>query len=355
MAARLEIEIVDRSPPAQQGQGGEQGTSPAASGWTPPAPAYERPDAGTPMPDWAGTRLNSPIPEQRREQQERDAINRELAGVPRPPGMEEKNPFDLGYDSRNPFAGVATGAAAVGNFAAGTSNVVANLAQNNVGGAVAQVAEGFASLAGKIPVVGPALEAVATASGQVVKGFSDMVTAFVDRGKQISGYNAPLAQASAEAEVRDILFDIREASELGTEYARLTTASSEAWTAIKEALLPIKKFLLEVLASFLETVLPYLTRIPTAVNETGKSLASLLELQQDVYSGRPYQGLMNFLKRFQGQMDRLVDNTEKDKDGTDTIANMLKVLGSGKGEAGFFPLNGQGGGAGLNIPILGGA
>jgi hypothetical protein len=210
-------------------------------------------------------------------------------------------------------------------------------------------------LAGKIPIVGAAFEGILGAATSVTRGFTDMVAAFVDRGKQISGYNAPLAQATAEAEVRDILFDIREANELGTEYARLTSASSEAWTAIKEAMLPIKKFLLEVLASFLETVLPYLQRLPTAVKETGSTLADLLKLQQDVFSGSPLAGLREFLKKFGASMDRLVDNTEKRGDGTDTIENMLKVLRSGGGEAGFFPLNGQGGGGGLNIPIVGGA
>jgi hypothetical protein len=396
MAARLEIEIVDRSPPPQQGgQGGVPQPAPTGSGWEPPRPAYERPGAGMdtsglqPSQQDYAARHAEEQRQARRQPWATDADMGDRAAASRDNALgagmlgfrnlaaflaaqaqarEQAAVLDprqqaTGWQAAAPYLGMARAASGavgdaaqgVGNLAATASGVGANIAQNNIGGAAFQAADGLTQLAGKIPIVGAAFEGILGAATSVTRGFTDMVAAFVDRGKQISGYNAPLAQATAEAEVRDILFDIREANELGTEYARLTSASSEAWTAIKEAMLPIKKFLLEVLASFLETVLPYLQRLPTAVKETGSTLADLLKLQQDVFSGSPLAGLREFLKKFGASMDRLVDNTEKRGDGTDTIENMLKVLRSGGGEAGFFPLNGQGGGGGLNIPIVGGA
>jgi hypothetical protein len=132
--------------------------------------------------------------------------------------------------------------------------VAKKVASNDGLGAALDAADKFATVA---ETVYPAsiLYAEALKVGVAgVREFNEVVGAFVRRGEQLAGYNGTLATASAQAETRQLMADIREANRLGPDYAKLIDAQSRLQTTMQDAFLPLKQFLIEKLTRAVETI-----------------------------------------------------------------------------------------------------
>jgi len=119
------------------------------------------------------------------------------------------------------------------------------------------------------------------AATAIVGEFYKVVTAFVERGKQLQGYSADLSMANARASITSTLADIREAQELGPALARLTDAKTDFDLALRELLLPIKKAVVEIMVPILQTM----THMVENVSDQMKLLADIGEIVSDVLLG----------------------------------------------------------------------
>jgi hypothetical protein len=134
-----------------------------------------------------------------------------------------------------------------------------------------------------VPIVGKVWAAEVRAATAVVTTFTDVVDAFVERGKQLQEFSGELTTANVQADIRSMMADIKEAQELGDSLAQLTDAQSRASNEIRELLLPIKKVVTEVLAGMLQTIVDVIVDVKAgiaavraAVQESTKILGELL-------------------------------------------------------------------------------
>lgn len=157
-----------------------------------------------------------------------------------------------------------------------------------------------------------ALGAVATAAGVVVGAFAAvaaagvaLTNAFLERAKELAQYSAAISVAESQAEIKRMQADIREAQELGGDYAKLITASNDIEMEIRNAILPIKKFLLENLAVFVE-------RLADLIKDPGKYWKAFMD-----YMTAEFNWLgetLNPRKAQEGVDKRLADKLAEIKD-----------------------------------------
>lgn len=177
---------------------------------------------------------------------------REIREPRQPTGGPRGSRSGLGFLGRQ-FVANAIGAAVGGIGTAG-----AGIAQNDPGAAISSVARtaslGLAALGPKGFVAAAALQATVGA----VTAFRETVNAFVARGRELSGLSGTLASATAQADVRKLQADLREAQQVGPAMARLIEVQSKADAAVQRLLEPIKIVITEKLTVFLETSLKFM-------------------------------------------------------------------------------------------------
>jgi hypothetical protein len=144
--------------------------------------------------------------------------------------------------------------AAPGAIAQGVAAPTIDIAKGNNMEGVMKAADGAATALGKIPLVGEFLETGLKSAVQVVRAFTSVVDAFVERGKFLAQYSPELQAANVGADIRSMLGDIREAQELGPGLARLTDAQSQLGDDLREMLLPIKQWIIEKLSGIMESL-----------------------------------------------------------------------------------------------------
>jgi hypothetical protein len=123
----------------------------------------------------------------------------------------------------------------VDNPAAPIANPSAKIAQNDGIGALTDAADSAAVALAFIPGVGlPAALAL-------------KVGAFNDRGRELAGFDARIAGATARQDVTRLKADIREAQTLGGDYAKVIDKVTEFEEVMKVLLLPLKQTIMETL------------------------------------------------------------------------------------------------------------
>ncbi len=193
------------------------------------------------------------------------------------------------------------------------------LANNDTLGLVSGAAEGAAASLEKIPVVGKLqAEAIRTATAAVSE-FTKTVDAFVERGKELSKYNADLAAANAQADVRRLEQNIAEADRLGKSVSRLTDAESRLDDTFREVMLPIKQLIAEILADLVE---------PAAdiIGIAKPAIVTLLELVKSILDAVRSANPLNRVRDGISSVRKLVDG-ESDEGQLNSI--MEKFLGAG--------------------------
>lgn len=163
----------------------------------------------------------------------------------------------------------------VGTAAETGADVVGTAAAGENREAVMKSTEAFVKLTGNIPLVGHQLELIGGTSLKVVRAFTDVTDAFVQRGEQLEKWSATVAVARGQADIRGLLGEFREADELGPGIARMTDAQSRLSDDLREMLLPIKKFVVEKLANLLERLVDWAEKVK--VEEWGTKIVVTLE------------------------------------------------------------------------------
>lgn len=215
----------------------------------------------------------APAPPARPDPWMLDAVTRlppagvaEIAGAANPIGAA----MAVADQAGKQLAGVFN---ALGDTAKVLGQGFSQLAANDNLGAVKTMADGAATALGKIPIVGQVAEAAIKAFGTGIKAASDVVDAFVERGKELSQFSAPLAIAGAQADIRSLFADIREAEALGPSLARLTDAQSRLSTDLRDMLLPIKQTLIENLGELLDYFRALIAILKAAGEAVGPAVA----------------------------------------------------------------------------------
>lgn len=122
------------------------------------------------------------------------------------------------------------------------------VAGNDGLGLVQTASEGVAQALEQVPVAGQVWAAEIRLMTGTAETANKVFRSFIDRGKELQGYNAQLAVANANARVREILADQREAAQIGESVGRLTDNMSQVSTDLRDTFLPIKELGTEVLA-----------------------------------------------------------------------------------------------------------
>jgi hypothetical protein len=169
------------------------------------------------------------------------------------------------------------------------------------------------------------------AASKVVNAFGDTVNAFVGRGKELKQYSGQIAGASATADVRKLLADVREARGLGEDYARLITEQSKLDETMQDLLVQVKKLVIPLLTAGVSTV----GKVAEKVNENSSSILSQIPVFLGFLSGIPGLGLI-----FAGLAPKIEEylENEKNKLKRDQI-NALLQLDDLIAQAGFIDTN----------------
>lgn len=245
--------------------------------------------------------------------------------------------------------GLKTAQVAMADFGSATRKV----AGNDTMGLFTGVVEKSATTLEKIPIAGKVLsEALKTAAAPVVE-FAAVTEAFVARGRELQAYNADLAAANAQADVKRLLADIDEAEKLGESLGRLTEAQAQMGTDFREILMPIKELLSEMLAGIAENLsgvvgiakdvlVPFMEWVRDTVLE-------LVELVKTIIKIMPFG---------QTALDTLEELRKQRRDAEESKLNsmMEAVLGLGNAPppvAGVPDPNNVQSGERLSVPILG--
>jgi hypothetical protein len=105
---------------------------------------------------------------------------------------------------------------------------------------------------GTIPVVGAPAARILKAFTTVTAEAINTMNAFADRGRELAAYDGRLAAATANADVRRMQGDIREAKALGEKMSQMIEKQSQVEDTIRDMLLPVKEFILDKLIDFIQ-------------------------------------------------------------------------------------------------------
>lgn len=229
---------------------------------------------------------------------------------PKPLPVEVVGGLDAG--GRNPAAkeakgpkpesvakGIQSGFNLAGQFARAEGAAGAAIARN---GGVAALEAGAGAAGAALSRLGPygmAAAAALQAGTSGVKAFTEVVEAFVARGRELSKYNAQLAMSSARADIRQIEANMGEANRIGPQLSKLIDAQSKAEASMQRLLEPIRGFIAEKLTESIDNGLKLLLGILEGINKLlparFKALEDLIADIKKILSGGP------------GDLDKLAD------------------------------------------------
>lgn len=167
--------------------------------------------------------------------------------------------------------------------------------------------------------VGPAGKVLAEgvrAAAVPVQEFTKTVEAFVQRGQQLAAYDSRLAAANAQADVKRVMSDIKEAEAMGESLGRLTDAQSDIQSDMREILMPIKKLLSEVLAAVAEK-LAFLVDLAKdigvpAIEKIADGIRHLIDLAEGALKLMPGNAGELLVKYLKAEMARRDEDDDED-------------------------------------------
>ena len=213
-------------------------------------------------------------------------------------------------------ANVAASAISIpGQAARAGGQVAASAVGNDYMGAFNKAVDAASDTLGKIPVVGAPLSAALQTAVAPVRAFTDVVQAFVDRGKELSQYSGPLAGEQARVQVRDLMADLREAQELGPGMAALQDKQDQVWVELREILLPIKSAMIDMLIPIMDFI----------KNQQDGLKALLGATKDDDVTWKKRLELL-FEGPIGAWMARMDENTKKDMKAKDARETLFQVL-----------------------------
>jgi hypothetical protein len=181
-----------------------------------------------------------------------------------------------------PLAAVTAGAKVLEGFYDGVQNTTRRIGDMNQAMVsndglemMSQWNQGVADMVGKVPLVGGMLQSQIEMYGEFLRTFDRMTEAFEQRGRQISQYDGNIATAVAVSDTDKLLADIREAQQLGNQYAEIISQRTQLQVQFQEALTPIKGAIMEVL-------IPILQNLNTFVGVVGSGVQQVADVGKDI-------------------------------------------------------------------------
>ncbi|MDE2097167.1 MAG: hypothetical protein KGL39_07965 [Patescibacteria group bacterium] len=200
-------------------------------------------------------------------------------------------------------------------------------------GEAAGAAAGGMEAAGAVGAVGAAAAPLAVV-GVVVAGLAavgvaayKLSEAFIARGKELQRFSPDIAGASAGADVRSMLADMREAQELGPAIARMIDAQSQAENDLREILLPIKKVVADQLAVFMEYLRDFVQWLRESWAGALVYYETLIDLVKDI-ANRDWDKLKNDVETLPERMASASAKERKKREmenNFDLLANFKKM------------------------------
>lgn len=163
-----------------------------------------------------------------------------------------------------------------------------SMAQNDYTAVINKAGEAVAGFAEQLGLVGKVYAEYIRLVLAVGNAFKDVTDAFITRGRELAKFSGELALAGAQADVRRMMGDIREAQRLGPAIAELTDAQSKFYDEVRLIMLPIEEVVVDFLAYEMRGLANTLTGIRRWLNiqdaaEGNALLSTFMEMQ----SGRP--------------------------------------------------------------------
>ncbi len=182
----------------------------------------------------------------------------------------------------------------------------------------------------EIPVVGHLLAGAFSGVTANVRFFSDTVSAFNDRARQLAPLSGVLSVSQAHNEVRDILADIREAHILGPGMAGLSTETNELWHDIREMILPLKAVIIEGLTEVVKTTRDIIEWAKPHFQRMLDVLDRILEVGAWMAANMPLVGSRRAADFFNGLRDTLhrVRAETRHEEVIDTMTRFEELLAS---------------------------
>jgi hypothetical protein len=276
-------------PPGTQPAPGTQPT-PGAPGMPPGPPGAQLPGAGRlPPPQWAGMFPPAgppggvPVQVVPRGQEAGEGAEAGGAGAAEDMALAAAGPVGVAIMVAKEVLAKLTGAFDM--FRRGvetTGQQLQALARNDHVAMFDQAVGAAAETLGQIPLVGEVFGAALRAAAAPVTAFTDVVEAFVQRGRELAQFSPGLAAAGARADITELLSDITEAMTIGPELARLTDAQTEARRELRELLLPIKHAVVTTLADLLTDMVDKGRNLDRGMENMGDLVRTLIQVTQDL-------------------------------------------------------------------------
>ena len=105
-----------------------------------------------------------------------------------------------------------------------------------------------------IPFVGAATSATLGTLSKSLKAAEQVVGAFANRAREISGFSGNIAGAAARQDVARMMTDIREAQRLGRDYAKVVDAQAKMEATLSAGLIPLKEAVMQWLPRIAEII-----------------------------------------------------------------------------------------------------
>lgn len=222
-----------------------------------------------------------------------------------------------------------------------------DLARNDYGAAFERTTEHVAKGLEMIPIVGQVWASQLRAASAVVTAFKDTVQSFVERGRELSGYNQQLATSTARADVTSLMADIKEANELGPDLARLTDAQTSFYNDFREIMLPIKKVIVGVLADIMEALGAFLNAARPFIDDMRERFNYVVQFLQGLAETIP--GVAAAIKEIRDRIRKAIEDNKARQDKVDSslFDNQMKDLAEAfsrpRAARGFDPVFDMGG------------
>jgi hypothetical protein len=197
-----------------------------------------------------------------------------------------------------------------------------SVAGNDYMGAFEGAAGKAADAMEKIPVAGGAMAAATRAATAGITEFGSVVEAVTARGKELSQWNGVIAAASAQADIRGMFADLREANELQEPMANLLDSESRFSTEFREVMLPIKTLAVRLLSEVMEDLadaLHVVKQVGFDISKVADILANLSILSNAVliaWSSAQGKGPVQLIKDIMEDVKKIREGVEDPRDGS---------------------------------------
>ena len=198
--------------------------------------------------------------------------------------------------------------------------VATSIAGNDGIGAVTGAIEGASrQVTSKIPILGDALQAQVEMYTGFLKAFDQVTEAFKRRGEELRRFDGGIAAASAESKTNLLLADIREAQNLGNEYAAIIREKTELQVEFQRALEPIKAAVMQQLIPLLRSAVGILSLYNEGTEKIGSEVKRVSDRAIPLLSNLSGIGVIIDLIR------AATGKQKDDRQQTDALAQILRL------------------------------